>query len=146
MPQNNTCSLCILPSILHLCEEIIHLYCKCNDPKNSYFTGIPTNPIRFRSHGLLNDQNLVDNRTRTFFQSSLTRIPQWCDASRTPKALRIRLRKHRPHRISTTNRAKIRPMLLEKKIKSTYFLPSRVNSNQYVWHLPPDQNTVSPTR
>ena len=33
---------------------------------------------------------------------------------RTPKVLRIRLRKHRPHRISITNRAKIRPMLLEE--------------------------------
>ena len=41
---------------------------------------------------------------------------------RTPKVLRIRLRKHRPHRISITNRAKIRPQKNQKKSKSINFL------------------------
>ena len=81
------------------------------------FLGISTNPIWFRGHGLPDDQNPIDNRTRTLFQSPLTRISQRCDPLRTPKAIRVGLRKHRPHRISLTNRAKIRPMLLEKKIK-----------------------------
>ena len=31
-----------------------------------------------------------------------------------------------------------------RKKKSTYFLPCRVNSNHYVWHLPPDQIPFPP--
>ena len=95
-------------------ETLFYTPVKTSNSTNILITGIPTNPVRFRSYGLINDQNLIDNRTRSLFQSSLTRIPQRCDAMRTPKALRIRLRKHRPHRISITNRAKIRPMLLEE--------------------------------
>ena len=64
---------------------------------------------------------------------------------RTPKALRIRLRKHRPHRIPITNRAKIRPMLLEELSKINQFsldLPYKGNSFISVTP-PPDQKSLT---